>query len=396
LRRYLYFLTTGDAVIQITIGTANPNLILNKMKKQIFIMMFLSLAFLFAGTNAFGQPGTTPDLDRLDAIPTYCPPALPLACGAGSALTPMPGIEYPYTITSSSVGTLHWFVTDDATIISTQGTIAAGIELADGSSPYVLSASANYNVTTNTSPTVNITWKSFDGVANNVLLVVYNVDDANCTDNMEVYRIIPQYAFTLDIAGIADDGTTGGPNIEDCVNPIQSAIYNGTTLTVDYGTDYVFFAVNAANWQTSWLPGDFAVKTDGGSTVTIDGWAYPANAATGGAWNTVGTDPVLASAYPAGVSNNGFVEEACIIVRVRVEHGIITENLVAETINLTVNGIMANPADGTHDGLYPDLEDGGTGQPCYDDLTTDNADFVLTPRPTVTEVTPDPFEPKVP
>lgn len=367
------------------------------MKKQIFLLPFLSLAFLFAGVNnALGQVGATPDLDHLDVVPTYCAPYVPLTCGAGTALTPMPGVSYSYEIASNSVGKLHWFVTDDANLISAQGTIAAGIELADGSSPYILTADAAYNDPDNISETVNITWKSFDGVSNNVLLVVYNVDDANCTDNMEVYRIIPQYAFTLDIAGILDDGTEGNT---DCVNPIQLASYDGgtQTLTVDYGTDYVFFAVNAANWQTSWLPGDFAVTTDGESTVTVDGWAYPADAATTGAWNTVGTDPVLASAYPAGISNNGFVAEACIIVRVRVEHGTTTESLAAETINLTVNGIMANPADGTHDGAYPDLDEPATsGDPCTNDLTTDNADFILTPRPTVTEVDPTPFEDKVP
>ena len=198
--------------------------------------------------------GRTIDLDRLDAVPTYCAPYVPLTCGAGDALTPLPGVAYAYTITSSSVGTLHWFVTDDANIITAQGTIAAGIELADGTSPYVLTADAAYNDPANTSATVNITWKSFDGVNNNVILVVYNVDDANCTDNMEVYRIEPKYSFTLDIAGIADAGNTGGAAVEDCVNPIQTASYDGTTLTVDYGTDYVFFAVNAANWLTSWMP----------------------------------------------------------------------------------------------------------------------------------------------
>ncbi|RIJ49970.1 hypothetical protein D1614_04295 [Maribellus luteus] len=367
------------------------------MKKQ-FLFLILFVAAIVAGTsNVFGQVPTTPDLDHLDAVPTYCAPYVPLACGtADDPLAPIPGVEYTYTINSSSIGTLHWFVTDDASLISAQGTIAAGIEAKDGSSPYVLSADAAYNDPANTSPSVKITWKSFDGVGNNVILVVYNVDDANCTDNMEVYRIVPQYNFTLDIAGIADAGDSGG-DVSDCVNPIQTASYDGTTLLVDYGTDYVFFAVNAANWMTSWMPGDFAVTTTGTSTVTIDGWAYPADAATTGAWKTVGTDAVLASAYPAGTSDNGFVAEACIIVRVKVEHGTVTENLTDEVINLTVNGIMEDPANaGSYAGDYPDIDDAGAGNACIDDLTTDNIDYTITPRPEVTENAPTPFEDKTP
>ena len=355
--------------------------------------MFI-VAAIFAGTNAFGQVPTTPDLDHLDGAATYCPPVVPLECGAGTALAPMPGVEYTYTINSTKIGKLHWFVTDDATLISAQGAIAATIEPDDASGPYILSADDAYNDPDNISPSVKITWNSFDGETNHVILVVYNVDDANCTDNMEVYRIKPEYKFTLDIAGIADGGTTGG-DVEDCVNPIQSASYDGTTLTVDYGTDYVFFAVNAANWKTSWMPTDFAVKTDGGSTVNVDGWNYPADAATTGAWKVVGTDPVLASAYPAGVSNNGFVAEACIIVRVKVDHISATENLVDEVINLTVNGQMASPIDGTY-GSFPDLDEGGLGNDCTDDLTTDNYDYTITPRPEVTENDPTPFEGKQP
>ena len=360
------------------------------MKKQILILT-LFIAAIFAGTNAFGQ---TTDLDHLDIVPTYCAPYVPLICGAGDALNPLPGVPYTYTITSSSVGTLHWFVTDDSDIMTTQGAIAAGIEPDDGSSPYILSADVAYNLTTNTSLTVTITWKSFDGIANDVILVVYNVDDVTCTDNMEVYRIEPKYSFTLDIAGIDDGGTTGGAAVSDCVNPIQSATYDGTDLTVDYGTDYVFFAVNAANWMTSWMPGNFTASTDGASTVTVDGWAYPDDAATTGAWKTVGTDPVLATAYAS--NSFGFIAEECIIVRVRVAHGTTTENLADETINLIVNGEMVDPADGTTYSGYPDMDEPASGTDCIDDLVTDNMDIVITPRPDVDENGPTPFEDKTP
>jgi hypothetical protein len=371
------------------------------MKKQILFLAFFTLALIFAGTNAFGQLSQgSADLPYLDALPTYCTPATTIDCGNGTdALAPIPGQSYEYTINSpTTTGAVRWFVTDEATLISAQGTIAATIEPSDGSGNYILTADGAYDNATNTSKTVNITWKAFDGNTNAVILVVYNVDDANCTDNMEVYRIIPTYNFSLDIAAIADDGANGG-TVSDCVNPIQGATYDGTTLTVDYGTDYVFFAVNASNWNTSWMPDNFTVTTDpgtgpGGSTVTVTGWAYPDEAfGASSVWNTVGTDQVEASHYAS--NNFGFIASECIIVRVEVVHSTLDENIVAETINLTVNGEMINPQGAVYDGTYPDLED-GAGSACPDDLITDNADYTLTPRPAVTENTPTPFEDKTP
>lgn len=369
------------------------------MKKQILILI-LFVATIVAGTsNAFGQLSDgSADLPTLDANATYCTPAIPIDCGnAGDALAPLPGVSYEYTVTSeTTTGAVHWFVTDEATLMTTQGVIDATIEPSDGTGNYILTADAAYNDDAQTSKTVNITWKSFDGNANNVILVVYNVDDANCTDNMEVYRIIPQYNFALDIASIADDGINGGDvsPVEDCVNPIQAASYDGTDLTVDYGTDYVFFSVVAANWSTAWMPDNFTAVTDGSSSVSVTGWAYPDEAGPAGTWRTVGTDQVEASHYASNV--NGFVSAECIIVRVQVDHGTTTENINDnEIINLTVNGEMINPEGATYDGTYPDLEDGG-GSACPDDLTTDNANYIITPRPDIDETTPSPFENKVP
>lgn len=364
------------------------------MKKQILFLAMFALALIFAGTTkSYAQ--LNPEEDHLTAVPTFCTTPKLLTCGAGDALHPAPGVSYDYTITSSSAGTVHWFVTDDANIRTTTGT-TTNIDKGDGTGDYILSSSSVYNQTGTNSLTVNITWKSFDGVANNVLLVAYNVDANNCTDNIEVYRIEPKYSFTLDIAAIADDGLSGG-TVSECVAPIVSATYSGTQLNVDYGTNYVFFAVNAANWQTSWMPDDFAVKTSGTSSVTIEGWAYPDEAATGGAWNAVGTDQVEAAHYTT-IVDNGFIGAggACIIVKVRVDHGTQTENIANETINLTVNGEMLNPQTTAYDGLYPDLDEPASGTDCIDDLTTDNADYVITPRPDINESAPTPFELKAP
>lgn len=365
------------------------------MKKQILILTFFIVA-IFAGIKSYAQLNT--EEDYLTQAPTFCTPAIPLTCGAGDALHPAPGESYNYTITvSGSPSMVHWFVTDESNVMTGAGAITSNIDPGNGTGDYILTSDATYNSTSNTAVTIPITWKAFDGTANQVLLVAYALDAAGCTDNIEVYRIQPKSSFTLDIADIADDGQTGGADLEECVAPVQSATYDGTNLNVDYGTNYVYFTVNAANWQTSWMPGNFAVTTtDANSTATITGWAYPDEAATGGAWHTVGTDQVEASHYAS--NDNGFIgsDGECIIVRVQVDHGTTTESIADETINLTVNGEMINPETGAYDGAYPDLDEPASGTDCISDLTTDNANYTITARPDINPSDPTPFENKVP
>lgn len=353
--------------------------------------MLLLALFFFSSNSSFGQTGVlNPENDYLDGAPV-CPAAIDLSCATGTAVAPVPGVVYPYTITASSSSIIYWFVTDAPNIMTGPQAFPA-IDPGDGSGNYILTSDAAYGNgigagSTNTA-TVNISWKPFDGNANQVVLVAYAVDAAGCTDNIEVYRIIPTYSFTLDLAGLLDAGTLGDT---ECVGNIMGANYDGTNLTVTYDDNYVFFVVTAANWQDSWETNLVAVTDNANSTLGAPEWTYPGNATTGGVWNAAGT-PVLATQY---TNVNGFVDEACIIVRVPVTHGTATENIALETINLTVNGDMINPETGLYDGTYPDLDEGGVGNPCISDLTTDNVDYLITPRPTITAVTPA-FEPKIP
>lgn len=362
------------------------------MKKQILILTMFTLALIFATTNMSYAQQSNPEIDHLSAVPSYCVPAVPLQCAEGDGLTPMPGVAYDYTIAVSDLGTIHWFVTDDSNIMTAPGTLTGNIQAGDGSGDYILSSDAVYNDPNNTSATISLTWQPFDGTANEVLLVAYAVNAAGCTDNIEVYRIIPGYSFTLDLAGLSDDGTEGAT---ECVGPIQTATYDGTNLNVVYGDNYVFFTVNAANYQNSWETNLVATTDNAHSTIGDVEWAYPDEAINAGAWNSTGT-PVLASHYASAV--NGFIGAAgeCIVVRVPVAHGAATESISDETINLVVNGDMYNPETALYDGAYPDLDDGGAGNPCVSDLTTDNADYVITARPAITATSPTPFEPKSP
>lgn len=358
------------------------------MKKQILFLTFL-IAAVFAGLTSYGQENA-----YLTSAPTYCAPALPLTCLTGAPLTPSPGTVYTYEIshTGAAGSTTHWLVTDESNVIAASA-LTATIDADGGGGSYILDAEDGvYNSGTNTATSIDISWKSFDGAANEVLLVAYVKDATGCiTDNIQVWRIIPQYAFTLDIAGLTDAGDVGGAAVSECVSPVLSATYDGTSLTMDYGQNYVFFSVNAANWQTSWIPSFTTASSVTGSTVGTVEWAYPdeANGATS-VWHPA-TDPVLASEY--GASNFIGATGQCIVLRVLVDHGGNEIAAAAETVVVGVNGDMWNPTTSAHDGTYLDLDESATG--CVTTVT-DEATYTLNPRPDVQEVTPaaGTFEPK--
>jgi hypothetical protein len=319
----------------------------------------------------------------LDALPTFCPAPTALTCLTGTGNSPMPGVSYEYTITSNIVPSgVHWFVTDEANVIAGQ-TKTVIIDPGNGTGDYLLSVDAgDYNLATGTDMTIELTWNSFDGNAHQVLLVVYTLDETGCTDNVQAWRIIPQYNFTLDVAGILDDGTDGA---SECVSPIQTATFNGTELAMDYGQNYVFFAVNAANWTTSWVPtiADGSTTTYGGTIVGYE-WAYPdqAHGATP-VWNAPNT-PVLASHY-ASVSS-GFIGAAgeCIIVKVELDHNDYELAGTDEIVSIAVDGDMWNVTTSAHDGTYPDLDDNDTS--CNGD-STDEAEYTIESRPAITPTT---------
>jgi hypothetical protein len=363
------------------------------MKKQILFIALFMLAFVFGGMKSFGQ-----DVNYIDVGTPACPVPAVLNCATGTVgpLNPIPGEIYTYTVSVTpgvvAPGYIQWFVTDDATLIDATG-LVAGIEPNTGASPYLLAATppATYNSTTNTSVTIDISWQSFDPTAHNVLLVAYVKGNAGCSDNIEVWRIEPTFTFRLEIAGINPDGTVSA-TANECVTPVQSAVYNGTNLTMDYGDNYVFFIVSAASFVDSWQP-TFAVASSSTPVTLADvTWAYPDQAIiAAGTWNAI-TVPVEAQNALNTVGDNG----ECIIVRVHVDHNAV-ENDVASTVTLTVDGIMYDVANNNY--TNPDLADldNGTnpGDPCVVG-SNDIEVYTLNPRPNITEVAPPApsFEPK--
>lgn len=424
-------------------------------------MMFLSLAFVFAGlNNVFGQEVTTPktlDLKYLDAADITCVQANPLTCIAGAGpLNPVPGITYTYAIKDDAAGAesditdVQWFVYNATATTATpagygpniivDGVITAALdnmEDNDGTSLFLLEAEGHYGAMTSLTDNadakeIDISWQSFDGSTNEILLVAFVQGD--CADNIQVYRIQPAFSFTLDIAGLMPDGTLnyqldgdGNPTetiipAVECVSPVWSATYTPGTpeLTVDYGGNYVFFVVNAANFVNSWQP-TFGATVDAvaaaaGTTVREIAWAYPDQAILGnetdgatGAWNVADASGVAAAVTVQREVSEGVKADAaddageCIVVRVLVEHG-ENETLAQTIVTLGVNGIMYDQADDTDRYGNEDLADVDEGNPDCTQPGVNEADYNLTPRPeVVTNTEPgedagdqDPFEPKNP
>jgi hypothetical protein len=366
---------------------------LKKMKKQILIFAMFTLALIFAGTNmSFGQVVYH---DFVEGTPLCTPAiALPATCATASGhLNPTPGQIYNYSITTSPelVSNVLWFVTDASAVI-TAGGLTGTRDPGDGTGDYILLAEAAvYNVTTNTTKDIDISWQWFDGTANEVLLVAYVKGASGCSDNLEVWRIEPTFSFTLDVAALLDNGTFGD---EECVSPVESATYNGTSLVMDYGENWVFFSVNAANFAHSWMPEIGAVIT-GTSTIGAVQWAYPDQAVLNdgagnatGTWNAT-TIPILASAAATGGVVGGAGE--CIVVRVEIQHDNNPTPLAANTeiVTLSIDGIMYDAANLIYtNSLLADVDvDPDDPNSCVQDYT-DTADYTLLARPEITSTTP--------
>lgn len=370
------------------------------MKKQILILAIFVLA-LFVGIKSV-------DAQNLTAAPT-CPIPNALSCAATTGgLNPIPYFPYDYEVSvptpAGGTFTYDWFVTTDKDFIKTstlQNTMETPIPsahvLAVGSGA-TLSA---YHDPANGKAKINITWKSFIAdPANPVFLVIYVKNTVTCqTDNIQVYEIKPQPAFTLDVANLKVDGTDGGANYASCVSPIVAAKWTaaGSPIDMDYGENYVYFAVTAANFNHSWKPA-FKVSASEKGTATMDvSWAYKADATANTNWHTTtfsGTDDYASTDVVNSQSPlNGFIGSGgeCIVVRVHVDNN--NENTQTNnTISFAVDGIMYDPATTAYaTAALGDVHyTGGTcGQ--TDGFTNDVATQIISARPDIQATSPTPF-----
>jgi hypothetical protein len=375
------------------------------MKKQVLFLTMFTLALIFASTtNVFAQ-------DILTGAPTCLTPVpLDPTC-QGNHLEPSPGTPYLYTVnvanlsnlTGTQAANITWVVTTSQTFIDATGFVATP-DPADGSG-YIASVGATgtaHNTSTavdgSGNSSIEITWNAFThDAANPVFLVAYATDAGGVclSDNMDAWIIQPKHSFTVDIENLAIDGTSQADAYATCVAPVAEAIYNTVTSTIDfdYGVNYMYFQVNAANFSGSWQPSFQVGGTafSGSRVATAVDWQYISDATTNtwnsmtdagaGLWTTTGAVNAVAASGAVGDAGE------CIIVRVTLDNN-QDETVAAEIVSLAVNGTMEDPAAaGDYSNTDYDVIDAATCLAAdFDDSVTQE----LSPRPDVVEVSPAP------
>lgn len=372
------------------------------MKKQLFFLSFLLLSFIVSN-RAFGQNLTAP---------VVCQAAQVIECLPGDALHVIPGTPYLYTVTVPNIaansGQFVWFVTQNPAFITTgvlntasaenpagTGTILAGVGAGGGS--YLDNPAGTGTAT------IQLIWKAFDPTLDVfVVIQVTGTDAADCpVNNLKVYKILPQNAFTLDIANIDANAATPAAlgwtlPISTCVPGIVTAKYDDATTTVqyDYGQSYAYYLINAANFSTSYVLNFQINGVAAGEVVTAE-WAYNTGPAlTWTAMAVVGVPPaqltatttVNAQATNQTVGSSG----ECILVRLLLDHttsiAVFNEGIVAQPVEMAIDGTTGGAL------LLPDLHHAaGTGCGLADGFTNDKAKHTLNPRPQIEPSTPTPF-----
>jgi hypothetical protein len=342
----------------------------------------------------------------LDQHITVTQPITPLSCASGTPLPlhPFAGISYTYTMTAPGAEAADewtWWVTKDPNFIPSAGTNNSATMLTV-STGQLVAASGHYGTATAAANSIDITWSpeilsatEYQGdvtaagtaAAPSPTFVVGYATGVNCADNIQVFEINPQDNFTIDIANVdpATETTMAWATpTEQCVDLVNSAVYDNTTkeLTMDYGTNTLYFEVVAANFNTDWTPtfrlvsglqlGQTAAVTLHSSMADAQG---DANVIETLNWDdtSVGSDFITTTRFTA-TDPTEVAAGVSLFVKVVISNGTY-ESLVANPFVLAVDA-----QDGTGAGIW-DMED--------DDCTalTDAADQVdeathtVNPRP---------------
>jgi hypothetical protein len=358
------------------------------MKKQLLILIVALVAISFS--TAYGQLAPRP-----------------VTCLTADALHPIAGSPYTYEITvPTPAGTKEytWFVTQDQHFINA-GVLTANRETAPGG--IIAATGVGYNNPATGTNTVSITWASFAYDPTAPVFVVIQVKntastpDACVSQNMKVYKIVPQNAFTLDIANLTNGATPDvagalqagyGTNIDRCIHDIVDAQYDATApegVVYDYGTDYMFYEVVAANFSTSWKPSFTLNGVDANETVTVE-WATDKNFTTPHAMTLAAGIWASADVYTV-VDPSGTVGPAgeSIYVRVTFDHSttVSYEGLADEIVLLAVDGLtnLSAPAAQQLGDVHTVAGTNLPAEACpwVDGFANDIATQTLKPRPAI-------------
>jgi hypothetical protein len=209
-----------------------------------------------------------------------------------------------------------------------------------------------------------------------------NYDNAspNCANNLKVYQLDPRNGFTVDIFPLDDTGAAGLANGTEssCIDDVAEAIWNGSMVEYDYGTNTITFEVVAANFTGYFTP-EFRIGTLGNGQTAQLQWSYSPTFATidythgttitaaGGVFTSTVNAETDATDTSLGVS---------IYARLIISNNTF-EAIAATPIRVAVDAV--NSA-GERDIVNSDC----TLQTAFEDEAVHNLD----PRPTVTPTTP--------
>jgi hypothetical protein len=360
--------------------SVRPNSIINFYSPLIFIFMKqLILLILVTGmvaTSAFAQVS--------NAVTVSAPQAV--SC-TNDPLHPIAGKPYDYSaILNPTGGTTYWYATKSTNFV-TAGVKDAVEIAADGTT--IMSGATNYRTLGSgaASPnTTNVTWTSagLKGVdaTTNPLFMVLEYKGPTCSNNMKVYQILPQNAFTVDILNLKNTDRTAlayGATDAQCYADIASAKFVSPNMVYDYGVNKMYYEVVAANFTKAFTPSFKLTGLKTGQSalveITVDKTFATGLTALGAAQAaTTGT----ALNFAGQVVNTTVANTTLgvsVFVRVTITNGLY-EGLTDDAIALAVEAV--------NDSAEPDIDNATCAAPAstYEDVATQT----LNMRPTVTSV----------
>ena len=356
----------------------------------IFFMKQLILLVLVAGlaaTSAFGQNAVKGSAPK----PTTC---------TNDPLHPIAGRPYDYSaILIPAGGETYWYATKSTTFVTAGARVATEI-VADGTA--ILAGTTNYRTpgAAATSPTrTTVTWtsaglKDVNATTNPLFMILEYKGSGtpSCSNNMKVYQILPKNAFTVDIKNLKNttkDTLAYGATDTQCYADILSAKFDASLATpamvYDYGVNYLYFEVVAANFTGSFTPSFKLSGLKTGQKALVE-WTVDKTFVTAGLTalgvaqpaTTGATLDFAGAAVTADPAVTDMSKGVSVYIKVTVTNGLY-EGLSDDTVTLAVEAVNSS--------AEADIDNATCAAPIPATGYEDTAAQTLNMRPTVT---PDP------
>jgi hypothetical protein len=348
------------------------------MKKEMILTIFACWAAI-TFSNGQAMPGSSPR---------------PLTGCSDDALHPVAGKPYTYKVSATPAGgQFYWWATNDPSFIRTDESGNTTNNLATHlKSPTTAEAGTDLTLTSDNyakgseTDEVTITWSS-SILANTVynsnptfVAVYYQGND--CADNLKVFQLDPKTGFTVDIRNIDGINVLDFDAVADqCVDQVRSATFSGTMIEYDYGKNYFYYEVIAANFSEEWTPQFELTGLHSAQTSTIE-WTYstPATWSASTVWNSDGSKVITNETNTSqGVS---------IYIRVTVNNNNY-EGLASRDLTLAVAGM-------NKEGQWDVANEGCSIPNGFDTAKADDqAIQKLLPRPTMPSGTTSSISPNI-